>query len=106
MEVAKKYTDNSLIQILANKIKEKFRPQKIILFGSYAYGKPEKGSDIDLLVIMDTDISVREQAFLIRKELESIVPVDIIVRTPKQIEERISLGDFFIKKILEKGIPL
>jgi predicted nucleotidyltransferase len=94
------------IQSLSKKIKEKFNPQKIILFGSYAYGKPEKGSDIDLLIVMDTDISVREQAVLIRKELKGLIPIDIIVRTPQQIEERLKLGDFFIRKIMREGIEL
>jgi len=106
VENIKKYTDNLEIRSLANKIKEKFHPQKIILFGSYSYGMPRKGGDIDLLIIMDTDIPVREQAFLIRRELKESTPIDIIVRTPQQVEERIKLGDFFIKQIMQKGITL
>jgi CRISPR-associated endonuclease Cas3-HD len=106
VENIKKYVDNLQIRLLAKKIKEIFNPQKIILFGSYAYGIPKKGSDIDLLVIMDTDIPVRQQAFFIRKELRSSIPIDIIVRTPAQIEERIRMGDFFIKQIIQKGIYL
>jgi len=106
VENIKKYTDNLEIRSLANKIKEKFHPQKIILFGSYSYGMPRKGSDIDLFIIMDTDIPVREQAFLIRRELKASTPIDIIVRTPQQVEERIKLGDFFIKQIMQKGITL
>jgi len=87
-------------------IKDKFNPQMIILFGSYAYGEPEKSSDIDLLIIMDTEISVKEQAFLIRREIKGSIPVDIIVRTASQVKERIEAGDFFIKKIMQKGIQL
>lgn len=98
--------DNLQIQLLAKKIKEKFNPQKIILFGSYAYGTPEKGSDLDLFIIMDTEIPVREQAYLIRRELRGLTPIDIIVRTPEQVEERIKLGDFFIKKIMQDGVVL
>ena len=94
------------IDSLANKIKSKFNPQKIILFGSYAYGNPSKGSDLDFFIIMDTHISVREQAFLIRRELKEPIPIDVIVRTPQQVEERIQLGDFFIKQIMRKGIEL
>ena len=98
--------DNLQIQLLAKKIKEKFNPQKIILFGSYAYGAPKKGSDLDLFIIMDTNIPVRKQAFLIRRELKESIPIDVIVRTPQQVEERIKLGDFFIKQILQKGVVL
>ncbi len=103
VENIKRYVDNLQIRAIAKKIKEKFNPQKIILFGSYAYGTPKRSSDIDLLVIMDTDIPVRKQAALIRYELEDTIPIDIIVRTPQQIEERIEMGDFFIKKILRDG---
>lgn len=99
----KDYVDGLQIRAIAKKIKEKFNPQKIIIFGSYAYGVPKKGSDIDLLVIMDTNIPVRKQAALIRYELNDTIPIDIIVRTPQQIEERIKMGDFFIKKILRDG---
>ena len=98
--------DQQYIQSLANKIKEKFNPQKIILFGSYGYGTPNKASDIDLLVIMQTDIPMREQAFLIRREIREPVPVDVIVRTPHQVEERIQQGDFFLREIIRKGKEL
>ncbi len=94
------------IQRLAQKIRDKFNPDRILLFGSRAYGIPGKDSDIDLLVIMRTTISVREQAYLIRRELESSEPIDVMVRTPEQIAERIRLGDFFIKQIIEKGAAL
>lgn len=100
------YIDNPEIYAIAKKIKERFKPKQIILFGSHAYGSPRKDSDIDLLVIMDTDISVKEQAFLIRREIKSSVPLDILVRTPREIEERLKLGDFFIRKIIEEGIIL
>lgn len=94
------------IHQLAQRIRDKFNPDRILLFGSRAYGVPGKGSDIDLLVVMSTKISVREQAYLIRRELDSTEPVDVIVRTPEQVEERIRLGDFFIKQIIEKGTAL
>ena len=89
------HSDNVQIRTLTKTIKEKFNPQRIILFGSHGYGAPAAGSDIDLFVIMDTPIPVKKQAFLIRRELKSSVPVDVIVRTPEQVEERLKLGDFF-----------
>ena len=101
-----KHIDNAHIRELSQTIKGKFNPHRIILFGSYGYGAPTEGSDIDLLVIMDTPIPVKKQAFLIRRELKSSVPVDVIVRTPQQVEERLRLGDFFVKKIMEQGVEL
>lgn len=94
------------LKSIAEKIKKKFNPQEVILFGSYAYGTPKKGSDVDLLVVMNTAISLKEQAFLIRKEIKELIPIDVIVRTPEQIKERIKLGDFFVKRIIRDGISL
>ena len=102
----KGHIDNVHIRELSQTIKGKFNPQRIILFGSHGYGTPTQGSDIDLFVIMDTPLPVKRQAFLIRRELKSSVPVDVIVRTPQQVEERLKLGDFFIKRIMEKGVDL
>jgi predicted nucleotidyltransferase len=103
---SKKHIDNVHIRQLSQTIKGKFHPHRIILFGSYGYGVPKKGSDIDLFVIMDTPVPVKRQAFLIRRELKSSIPVDVIVRTPQQVEERLKLGDFFVKKVMEQGIEL
>ena len=94
------------IKYIANKIKEKFNPLKVILFGSRALETFTKDSDIDLLIVMNTDLPVRQQAFIIRREILSIIPVDIIVRTPAQIEDRIKMGDMFIKKAYEKCVEL
>lgn len=98
--------DPKIIKNMAEFIRKNFNPQKIILFGSYAYGKPDRKSDVDLFIIMDTDISLRKQASLIRSELTSSIPIDIIVRTPQQVEKRLKLGDFFIKKIVKDGVEL
>ena len=106
VENIKKYVDNLQIRMISEEIKKKFEPQKIILFGSYAYGNPTRNSDIDLFIIMDTQLPLRKQAFLIRKEIKTSIPVDIIVRRPEQVEERIKMGDFFIKQIIQKGIYL
>jgi len=100
------HMDNVQIRTLTKTIKEKFNPQRIILFGSYGYGAPTASSDIDLFVIMNTSLPVKKQAFLIRRELQSSIPLDIIVRTPEQVEERLKLGDFFVKKVMEQGVEL
>lgn len=69
------------------KIIDNFNPEKIILFGSYAYGQATKDSDIDLMVVMDTDLKPYERAIPIRKALKYLgIPKDVIVRTPQEFE--------------------
>jgi predicted nucleotidyltransferase len=91
------------IKKLCKQIVEKFRPQKVILFGSYAYGTPTPDSDIDLLVVMPYSGNELDKMVEVRRHLDSSMPVDVLVKTPGQIEERIHLEDFFIRKVLEKG---
>jgi predicted nucleotidyltransferase len=80
------------------------RPQKIILFGSYAYGNPTPDSDVDLLVVMETKAS-RKERFLAVSRLLMPRPfaVDIIVRTPQEIETALKRNDFFIDEIMSQG---
>lgn len=91
------------IRDYAEKIKRMFHPQKVILFGSYAYGKPTRHSDVDLLVIMKTKMRPIEQAVLIRTELPSSFPLDLIVKTSPDVKKRLEAGDFFLRTILEQG---
>jgi len=84
-------------------IAERFEVEKIILFGSYAVGHPTTGSDIDLLVIMDTNRSTWDLAVEISSSVKHSFPMDILVRTPQEIARRLKYGDFFIKDIMEKG---
>lgn len=91
------------IKKLCKQIVDKFQPQKVILFGSYAYGKPTYDSDIDLMVVMPYEGNELEKMVEVRRQLDSAMPVDVFVKTPKQIEERIALGDFFIAEVLDKG---
>lgn len=92
------------IDDLARQIAEKFRPQKIILFGSYVQGNPRPESDVDLLVVMDTELKESKQAYLIDESLDrDLFGLDIIVRTPKNLKERIAWGDSFLKEIATYG---
>ena len=92
------------IRDVVRQIAEKFHPQKIILFGSYARGKPRPESDVDLLVVMDTTLKETRQALLIDKSLErDLFGLDLIVRTPSNLRERITLGDSFLKEIVTQG---
>ncbi len=91
------------INEIVNQISNQFKPCKIILFGSYAYGNPDKSSDVDLLIIMDYQGSPRKQAALILQEIDYHIPLDVLVRSTDQISERVKNGDFFLKEIIEKG---
>lgn len=87
----------------AQTIVNKFRPDKIILFGSYAKGNPSFASDVDLLVIMDTKQSTWDLAVEISLAVKHTFPMDIIVRTPQEIANRLRDGDVFITNIMETG---
>ncbi len=91
------------IDDVARQIVEKFHPIKVILFGSYAYGIPRRESDVDLLVVMETDIREVQQEILILKNIEHRFGLDILVKTPKTFNERIEAGDSFLKEIVQKG---
>lgn len=79
-------------------------PEKIILFGSYAMGKPSVDSDIDLLVIMDTDKQREERFYQVSQLLRPRpFPMDILVRTPEEITRALEKGDQFIREIMTKG---
>jgi len=84
-------------------IARKYRPEKIVLFGSYAKGKPSSASDVDLLVIMDTQRSNWDLAVEISLAVKHSFPMDIIVRTPQEIANRLALGDFFVQNIMAHG---
>jgi predicted nucleotidyltransferase len=93
----------SLPQAIERIIHE-LKPEKIILFGSFAYGKPDPDSDVDLLIIMDTEDPTRERTWKVsRLLLPRKFPVDILVRTPEEIEQALEGGGFFIQEILERG---
>ena len=91
------------IDATVSQIVDKFHPQKIILFGSYAYGRPRPESDLDLLVVMDTALKETEQAVRICQTIEYHFGLDLIVRTPTVLTRRLALGDPFIHEIVHKG---
>ncbi len=91
------------IKDFALRVAKQFNPEKIILFGSYAYGKPSNDSDLDLLVVLDHQGSAIKKASDIRLALPAEIPVDVIVRTPQRIQERLAINDFFMRDIIELG---
>lgn len=95
---------NELLSEITDRIVTHFQPEQIILFGSQAYGKPNRDSDIDLLVIMNTDLRpAARSAAIARACRPRYVAMDIIVRTPKEIENIKKGFDPFIEEVLEHG---
>jgi predicted nucleotidyltransferase len=94
------------IRRVVRQIGEKYHPEKIILFGSRAYGKPTVSSDVDLLVIMDHDGSPRRQAAEILQNIDYHFGLDLIVPSLDQIHTRIKDGDYFLQEIVDKGLVL
>lgn len=102
----RKRISTDVIRSLARQIADRFHPHKIILFGSYAYGQPRPESDIDLLVIMETNLRETRQALQIRQYLNPLFGLDILVYPPAKIEQRIAWGDSFLREIMERGMIL
>ncbi len=91
------------ISEFSRQIAQQFHPHKVILFGSYAYGKPTVDSDVDMLVIMPFEGRGARKAIEILLATDPTFPIDLLVRTPEQVKERVELGDFFMREITEKG---
>ena len=91
-----------VIRRYARAIAEEFRPDKIVLFGSYAYGTPHQDSDVDLLVIMPAANQLSQSA-RIRYRLTAPFPLDLIVRTPAQVAWRLEEKESFTTSIMAQG---
>src|SRR5438128_5443822 len=91
-----------VIRRFARQVAQRFRPDKIILFGSYAYGKPHADSDVDILVIMPARNEL-DQALRIRLTIDYNFPMDLLVRTPKNLSWRLAEGDWFLREVMAKG---
>jgi predicted nucleotidyltransferase len=91
------------IQELGRRIGEEFRPQRVVLFGSFARSQPTPDSDVDLLIITELEGRPVDKSVEIRLKVRPPFPVDLIVRTPEKVRERLAMGDNFMKEILEEG---
>jgi predicted nucleotidyltransferase len=99
----RKRIPQTVIRRLARQIAKQFKPQKIILFGSYARGKPRPESDVDLLVVMDTKLKESQQSLEIRRSLGVSFGMDLIVRSPKRLAQRLKMGDSFLEDVVKEG---
>ncbi len=93
-EQIRRYTDQ---------LARRFRPRKIVLFGSHASRKAAKDSDVDLLVVMPHQGPAATQAARIRQQLRAPFALDLIVRSPEVLRRRIKLGDSFLRGVMSEG---
>ncbi len=92
----------SAIRRWAREIAERFAPERIILFGSHAYGRPRGDSDVDVLVVMPAANEI-SQSIRLTLALEPPFPLDLIVRTPQRLRRGLEEGDSFLREIVTKG---
>lgn len=91
------------IREVADKIAKEHQPEKIILFGSYAWGEPGPDSDVDLFIIKETE-NMRETAMKIDGSIfPRPFPIDLIVYTPAKLRRELNLEEPFVSKITKEG---
>lgn len=91
------------IQAVVNQIAQQFQPNKVILFGSYAYGEPTEDSDVDLLVVMPANKRDTKKAIEIVRSLRPGFPMDLLVYDPAYLQHRCGMEDYFVREIVAKG---
>jgi predicted nucleotidyltransferase len=98
-----KLVNRKLVQSYCDAVAQEFRPQKIILFGSYAYGQPTPDSDVDLLVILPFRGNDLTKAIQIRSRFDTPFPMDLLVRKPEFIATRLRERDMFVEEVMTQG---
>jgi len=91
------------IEEFGRRIGEEFGAERVILFGAYARGNANPDSDVDILVIGPFEGRGVDRSVEIRMQLRPAFPLDLLVRTPEKVRERIEMGDMFMREILEQG---
>lgn len=105
---AKSKTPDVLSRMVDVLVRE-YQPEKIVLFGSYAYGTPHADSDFDILIVKDSPQPFFQRLFEVRRLVSEVrhgYAFDFIVLSPVEIEERLQRGNQFIKEILERGVVM
>lgn len=100
---------NATIKTMLQRLIEQYKPLKVILFGSATKGTLNEDSDIDLLIIKDTSERFIDRWCTVGQILAGThpsIPVDTLILTSKEVEDRLSIGDQFISEILSKGTIL
>jgi predicted nucleotidyltransferase len=96
---------NGEIKAWCRRVALEFRPERIVLFGSFAAGTQTDDSDVDVLIVMPLARGQRDvrMAAAIRQRVQASFPMDVIVRSPRQIAKRLAQGDGFIAGIIREG---
>lgn len=96
--------DHNVTAEIVKRIIASVQPEKIILFGSYAYGQPHADSDLDILVVMESDLPRYKRAVPIYRALAGLlIPKDVLVYTPQEIEAWSAVPQAFITTIIHRG---
>jgi predicted nucleotidyltransferase len=93
------------IKKVTEKIVKEYKPEKIILFGSHAWGKPHPDSDVDLFIVKKSKKRQIDRMRELRMKLigNNFPPMDLLIYTPGELSKRLAIGDFFVREIIEKG---
>ena len=98
--------DAAQIRQVSDEIARRFQPERIILFGSYAYGTPTEDSDVDFLVVMPFEGRTAKEALNIRSAVYAGFAIDLIPITPERLKYRLEGKDFFLREVITKGKTL
>ena len=94
----------ALLEEICRRIVDAFQPEKVVLFGSHAGGEPTLDSDVDLLVVMESDKPMAQRIMRVAEAAQvRFLPMDLLVYAPGEIEKRLAKGDCCITEILAKG---
>ena len=91
------------IDDFGRRVGEEFHPERVVLFGSYARGAATADSDVDVLVVTRFEGRSVDKSVEIRLRTNPPFPLDLLVRTPEVVRQRIEMGDWFLRDILRHG---
>lgn len=91
------------IREFSRKLVQEFRPEKVVLFGSYAKGTATQDSDVDLLIVLPFEGKSVSKSVEMRMKLRPKFAVDLLVRTPENVRERLEMEDTFMLEVLGEG---
>lgn len=95
-----------IIKNITEKIKKDYQPEKVILYGSFTYGEPDRDSDLDFLIVKRTTQRPIDRRIEVRRIVSDVkrgIPFSSIVITPQELQERLKIGDQFFQEILSRG---
>ncbi len=91
------------IKSITEQVVKHYKPEKIILFGSFACGKEKPSSDVDLLIVKKTRKKRVKRIHEVLMLVESDLPLEPLVYSPGEVKERLRLGDMFLRDVFEHG---